>query len=160
MPSASRGIGSVLRALSTSLLLAVFLAAGCGGGGDDSKPDGFAAGYNASIRRLATVNQQLAGLNVSAKSSRAIAREFDQFGEALESTRGELTRLTPPDSALKQFNGLLAALDDSVGASRRAAAAARAIQPARQRRALRQLRRATREVDAAQDALGRAVETG
>jgi hypothetical protein len=52
---------------------------------------------------------------------------------------------------------LLAALDDAVAASARAAAAARAIRPARQRRALSRLRGATREIDSAQDALGRAV---
>ncbi len=108
--------------------------AGCGGGGD-SESDGFAKGYNATIRRLASVNQELAGLDVSAKSSRAIAREFDRFGDALASTRGELARLEPPASARSEFNALLGALDDSVTASRR-------------------------EVDAAQDALGRAVQTG
>ncbi|MEA2402879.1 MAG: hypothetical protein QOK00_3282 [Thermoleophilaceae bacterium] len=154
------GYRSGLRRARTALLLAVFLTvAGCGGG-EDSKQTGFADRYNAAIRRLAAVNQELASLNVSAKSSRGIAREFDQFGEALESTRGELARLEPPDSARAQFDALLAALDDSVTSSSRAAAAARAIKPARQRRALRQLRRATRQVDAAQDALGRAVQTG
>jgi hypothetical protein len=106
------------------------------------------------------VNQELAGLDVSAKSSRSIAREFDQFGEALQSTRSDLARLKPPASARTQLQALLGALDDSVSASRRAAAAARAIRPARQRRALRQLRRATRQVDAAQDALRRAVASG
>jgi hypothetical protein len=160
MPSAVAGIRSGLRRLGTALLVVVLLTvAGCGGG-DGSERNGFAEGYNATIRRLASVNQELAGLDVSAKSSRGIAKEFDQFGEALQSTRSELARLEPPDSARKQFNALLGALDDSVSASHRAAAAARAIRPARQRRALRQLRRATREVDAAQDGLGRAVATG
>jgi hypothetical protein len=159
MPSAVGGIGGSLRAVSTCLVLAVFLIAACGGG-DDSEPDAFATGYNATIRRLANVNQELAALDVSAKSSRAIAREFDSFGAALEGTRGELARLKPPPRAAREFDALLAALDDSVAASRRAAAAARAIRPARQRRALRQLRRATREVDRAQDALARAVAAG
>jgi hypothetical protein len=154
------GYTSGLRRVRTALLIAVFLSlAGCGGGGG-AETDGFAEGYNATIRRLASVTQELAGLDVSAKSSRAIAREFDQFGKALQSTRSELARLDPPASARRQFDALLGALDDSVSASERAAAAARAIRPAAQRRALRQLRRATRQVDAAQDALGRAVATG
>jgi hypothetical protein len=134
------------------------LAAGCGGG-DDSEPDTFATDYNAAIRRLADVNQELAALDVSAKSSRAIAREFDRFGAALESTRGELAALEPPARAAAAFDALLGSLDEAVAASGRAAAAARAIKPARQRRALRQLRGATREIDRAQDALGRAVAT-
>ena len=159
MPSGRTGIRGVLRALGTCLLVAVFLVAtGCGG--DDSEPDRFSQSYNAAIRQLANVNQELAGLDVSAKSSRAIAKELDRFGAALESTRGRLARLEPPERAATEFAALLSALDDSVGASRRAAAAARAIQPARQRRALRQLRAATGEVDRAQDALGRAVQTG
>ena len=148
-----------MRALGTCLLVAVFLfAAGCGG--DDSEPDRFSEGYNAAIRQLATVNQELAGLDVSAKSSKAIAKEFERFGAALESTSSRLARLEPPERGAKDFAALLSALDDSVSASRRAAAAARAVKPARQRRALRQLRAATREVDRAQDALGRAVQTG
>ncbi|MEA2363864.1 MAG: hypothetical protein QOD71_3009 [Thermoleophilaceae bacterium] len=154
------GYRSGLHRVPTALLIVVFLTlAGCGGG-SDSKPDAFAQGYNETIRRLASVNQELAALDVSAKSSRGIAREFDQFGEALESTRSELARLQPPNSALKQFNALLGALDHSVSASRRAAAAARAVRPGLQRRALRELMRATHDVDAAQDALGRAVATG
>ena len=132
------------------------MAAGCGGG-DDSEPDPFATDYNAAIRRLADVNQDLAALDVSARSSRAIAREFDQFGAALESTRGELAALEPPARAAAAFEALLASLDEAVAASGRAAEAARAIQPARQRRALRELRAATGEIDRAQDALGRAV---
>jgi hypothetical protein len=157
MPSAARGIGGGLRALGTCLLVAVFCAvSGCGG---DSEPDPFAAGYNAAIRQLAAVDQEVAALDVSAKSSRAIAREFDRFGDALRSTRTELADLEPPQRAAVEFEALLSALDDSVAASRRAAAAARAIEPRRQRRALRRLRAATRAVDSAQDALGRAVET-
>jgi hypothetical protein len=132
------------------------VVAGCGGG-DDSEPDAFAASYNAAIRRLADVNRELAALEASAKSSRAIAREFDRFGAALESTRGELAALEPPARAAGEFDALLAALDHAVAASDGAAAAARAIRPARQRRALRRLRSATREIDSAQDALGRAV---
>jgi hypothetical protein len=106
------------------------------------------------------VNRQLAALDVSTKSSRAIARQFDRFGAALESTRAELGRLNPPPSAQREFNALLAALDDAVAASHRAARAARQIQPARQRRAVSQLRRAAQEIDATQDALGRAVSAG
>jgi hypothetical protein len=143
--------------------VAVFLVcggvSGCGGA-DEPDTNGFAQGYNASIQRLAAVNRQLAALNVSTKSSRAIARQFDRFGAALDSTRAELGRLNPPASARREFNALLAALDDGVAASHRAARAARQIQPARQRRAVRQLRGAAGEVDAAQDALGRAVSAG
>jgi hypothetical protein len=143
--------------------VAVFLVcggvSGCGGA-DEPDTNGFAQGYNASIQRLAAVNAQLAALDVSTKSSRAIARQFDRFGAALESTRAELGRLNPPASARREFNALLGALDDGVAASHRAARAARQIQPARQRRAVRQLRGAAQEVDAAQDALGRAVSAG
>src|SRR5687768_3155080 len=105
MPSAARDIGGGLRALGTCLLVAVFLAvSGCGGG--DSEPDPFADGYNAAIRQLAGVNQEVAGLDVSARSSRAIAREFDRFAEALRSTRTELAGLEPPQRAAAEFDAL------------------------------------------------------
>ncbi len=158
MPSGRTSIRSVLRAVSTCLLLAVFLAlSGCGGEGE-SESDGFTDGYNAAITRLSNLNSELAELDVSAKSSRAIANEFKQFGAALESIRGELAALEPPKRAQQQFDALLAALGDSVDASGRAADAARAIKPARQRRALRELKRATGEIGTAQDALVRAVQ--
>jgi hypothetical protein len=70
-----------------------------------------------------------------------------------------LARLQPPDRASRQFAALVAALDKSVAAGRRAAAAARAIQPVEQRRALNQLRDAALEVARAQDALGHAVNS-
>ena len=163
MLSEKVGIGGFLRALSTCLLLAVFLAcgsvSGCGGA-DERDSNGFAQGYNASIHRLAAVNRQLAALDVTTKSSRAIARQFDRFGAALASTRAEMGRLDPPASARREFNALLAALDDAVAASHRAARAARQIQPARQRQAVRQLRGTAHQIDAAQDALGRAVSAG
>jgi hypothetical protein len=157
------GIGGSLRTLSTCLLLAVFLVcASVSGCGESDAPDSndFAQGYNASIHRLGAVNRQLAALDVSTKSSRAIARQFDRFGAALASTRAELGGLKPPAPARREFNALLAALDDAVAASHRAARAARQIQPARQRQAVRQLRGAAKEIDGAQDALGRAVSTG
>jgi hypothetical protein len=147
----------------TCLLLAVFLlSVGCGGGDDGAGSQDFAASYNRTIERLTHVNAQLAQLQSSsrARSRTAIGREFDQFGDALADTRADLSRLEPPDRAARQFRALLAALDRSIAASRRAAAAARAIQPARQRRAVRELRRASRDVDSAQDALGRAVARG
>lgn len=149
-----------MRTLATCLLLAVLLGlSGCGE--SDSEADGFSEGYNAAIERLGRVNQELAGLEASSRSrsNRAIGRAFDRFAEAVESTRGDLARLEPPERAAQEFAGLLAALDESVSASRRAAAAARAIKPARQRRAVLELRRATGAISGAEDALSRAVET-
>jgi len=66
--------------------------------------------------------------------------------------------LSPPDRATKQFDSLVSALDKSVDAGHRAAAAARAIQPARQRQALAELRDAALEIARAQNSLARAVE--
>jgi hypothetical protein len=157
MPSAAPGIRRTLRRYATCLLIAVFACAGCGD--DDSETDVFSEGYNAAIQRLAQVNEDLADLQTS-RSSRAIAREFDDFAVALQRTRAELAALEPPQTAAAEFDGLLTALDDSVAASRRAARAARAIKPARQRQAVRALRRATAEVADAEDELRRAVESG
>jgi hypothetical protein len=92
-------------------------------------------------------------------SSRAIARQLDQFADALADTRQELSRLEPPKQATRELDELVAALDRAVAAGRKAAAAARAIQPARQRRALQQMRDAALEVARAQDALARAVQS-
>lgn len=150
-----------LRCPRTALLVAACLALApiglaCGG---DSEPDHFSSGYNAAIERLDRASQQVIALAPArkARSSRAIARQLDRFADVLDGTRRELSRLQPPDRAKKQFNELVAALDKSVAAGHKAAAAARAIEPVRQRRALRQLRDAAVEVAHAQDALGRAV---
>jgi hypothetical protein len=157
MPSAPAGIRRALRRFATCLLIAAFLVAGCGD--DDSDTGGFSEGYNAAIQRLARVNDDLAGLRNS-RSTRAIAHEFDDFAAALERTRAELSRLAPPADAEDEFDAVLAALEDGVRASRRAAHAARAIRPAGQRRAVRNLERAAEELAAAEDALRRAVQAG
>jgi hypothetical protein len=150
-----------VRGLTTSLLIAIFAAlaliAGCGD--DDSDTDGFSQGYNAAIERLGRVNEDLAGLRNS-RSTRAIAHEFEDFGAALEGTREDLARLEPPAGAADEFEAVLASLEDGVRASRRAAHAARAIRPAGQRRAVRDLQRAAEELAAAENALRRAVQAG
>jgi hypothetical protein len=157
MPSAPRGIRGMLRAVTTCLLMAIFAASGCGG--DDSEIDGFSEGYNTAIQRLARVNEDLAELRNS-RSTRAIAPEFEDFAGALQRTRADLSRLAPPAEAEKEFDAVLAALEDGVRASRRAAHAARAIRPAGQRRAVQDLQRAAEELAAAEDALRRAVAAG
>jgi hypothetical protein len=161
MPSAPRGIRGTVRGVTTCLLIAgfglAFAAAGCGD--DDSDTNGFSQGYNAAIERLGRVNEDLADLRNS-RSTRAIAHEFEDFAGALQSTRADLSRLEPPADAADEFDAVLAALEDGVRASRRAAHAARAIRPAGQRRAVRNLQRAAEELAAAEDALRRAVATG
>jgi hypothetical protein len=155
----ARGVlGGSLRPFWTALAVVLALAlAGCGD--DDSDTDGFSQGYNSAIERLSQVNQELAGLRNS-RSTKAIAHEFDDFATALQSTRADLSGLKPPSEALDEFNAVLAALDDAVRASRRAAHAARAIRPAGQRRAVRDLQRAAEELSEAEDALRRAVQSG
>jgi hypothetical protein len=75
----------------------------------------------------------------------------------LSGARKDLARLDPPSRASKPFNELVTALDKSVDAGHRAADAARAIQPVRQRRALAELRDAALEIAHAQNSLARAV---
>jgi hypothetical protein len=161
MPSAARGIGEGLRRLSTTIAIVVCLGlvqAGLACGGK-SQPDNFSKGYNTAIERLDRASRNVIALAPARKtrSSRAIARQLDRFADALARTREELSRLKPPDRAARQFHALVAALDRSVAEARRAARAARAIQPVRQRRALQQLRTAALEIAQAQDALARAV---
>lgn len=129
-------------------------------GGDDPEPERFSSGYNAAIERLDRASREVIEVAPArqSRSGRAIARQLESFAEVLAGTRGELAQLTPPKQATKEFDQLIEALDDSVAAGQRAAAAARAIQPARQRRALRQLQDSASEVARAQVALGRAVE--
>ena len=147
------------RLLTTFAIVVCLLAPACGG---DSEPDNFSSGYNAAIERLDQASQRIIALAPAGKtrSSRAIARQLDSFADVLQGTRKELSRLEPPQRATKEFDQLVAALDDSVAAGRKAADAARAIEPGRQRRALRELRDAAVEIAHAQDALGRAVESG
>ena len=146
------------RALASLAVAVCLLTPACGG---DSKPDHFSTDYNAAIERLDQASQRVIALAPARKtrSSRAIARQLDRFADVLAATRRDLARLTPPDRASKQFHELVGALDKSVVAGRQAAAAARAIEPAQQRRALQQLRDAAIEVAHAQDALGRAVNS-
>jgi hypothetical protein len=133
------------------------LAPACGG---ESEPDHFSSGYNAAIERLDKASQQVVALEPARRkrSGRAIARQLDRFADVLAGTRRELAALDPPERATKQFNQLVSALDASVAAGHRAASAARAIQPARQRRALQDLRTAALEIGHAQNSLATAVE--
>jgi hypothetical protein len=162
MPSADRGITSFLRTFRTVLLVGLaglLLATAVACGDDDSETEGFTQGYNQAIGQLARVNEQLTGLRNS-RSTRAIAREFQGYADALERTRDELTALEPPAEAATEFDAVLAALDEGVRASGRAAKTARAIRPAGQRRAVRDLQRAAEELAAAEDALRQALESG
>ena len=159
MPSDDGGMTKSLpRALASLAIVLCLLVPACGG---SSEPDHFSSSYNRAIERLDRSSQKVIALAPAGKtrSSRAIARQLDSFADALAGTRRELARLQPPDRASSQFAALVAALDKSVAAGRRAAAAARAIQPVEQRRALNQLRDAALEVARAQEALGRAVNS-
>jgi hypothetical protein len=148
---------SMPRALACLAIVLCLAVPACGG---ESEPDRFSSGYNAAIQRLDQASRELVALEPADKkeSSRAIARQLDRFADALAGTRRELARLSPPERATKQFDDLVAALDKSVDAGHRAADAARAIQPARQRRALAELRDAALEIARAQTSLARAVE--
>jgi hypothetical protein len=159
MPSDEAGMtDSLPRALASFAIALCLLAPACGG---DSEPDRFTSNYNAAIERLDKASQQVIALEPARRklSSRAIARDLDRFADVLAGTRRELAALKPPQRATKPFRELVAALDESVVAGHRAASAARAIQPVRQRRALQELRDAALEIARAQNALGRAVNS-
>jgi hypothetical protein len=159
MPSDEGGMSQSLPRVLVSVAIALcLLAPACSG---NSEPDHFSSDYNAAIERLDRASQQVIELAPAHKtrSSRAIARQLDRFADVLAGTRRELGRLQPPDRATKQFDQLIAALDKSVTAGHRAATAAREIEPAAQRRALRELKDAALEIAHAQDALGRAVNS-
>jgi hypothetical protein len=145
--------------LAIALALAL-AAAGCGG--DDSSSSDFSAEYNAAIAKLDRASQSLAATQTSkkARSSRAISRQLDRFADLLAGTAKDLDALDPPKAAAAQYAKLTGALDRSIAAARRAARAAREIQPTRQRAALRQLRDNVVELARAQDALQRAFDTG
>jgi hypothetical protein len=144
-----------------ALVLALTVAAaGCGG--DDSSPSDFSAHYNAAIAKLDRASQSLATTQTGrkARSSRAISRQLDRFADLLADTAKDLDALDPPKAATAQYAKLTGALDRAIAAARRAARAAREIQPTRQRAALRQLRDDVVELARAQDALQRAFDTG
>jgi hypothetical protein len=159
MPSDDQGMtDSLPRAIASLGIALCLLAPACGG---DSEPDRFSSDYNAAIERLDKASQQVIALEPARRkqSSRAIARQLDRFADVLAGTRRELAALQPPRRATKPFEALVVALDESVAAGHKAASAARAIQPARQRRALQALRDAALEIARAQNALGRAVNS-
>ena len=159
MPSDVGGMSLFVPRILASLAIALclFLPA-CGG---DSEPDHFSTGYNTAIKRLDRASQKVIALSPVRRtdSSRAIARQLDRFADVLAGTQRELGRLQPPDRATKQFDELIAALKKSVTAGRGAATAAREIEPAAQRRALRELKDAALEIARAQDDLARAVNS-
>jgi hypothetical protein len=148
---------SLPRLVASLAIVLCLLAPACGG---ESEPDRFSSGYNAAIQRLDRASRQVIALEPARRkqSSRAIARQLDRFADALAGTRRELAALEPPKRATKQFKELMAALDASVTAGHEAASAARAIQPVRQRRALRELRNAALDIAHAQNSLATAVE--
>jgi len=149
---------SVPRLLACLAIALSLVVPACGG---ESEPDAFSSDYNAAIERLDQASQDVIALQPARKSrsSRAIARQLDNFADVLANTRRDLARLQPPARARRPFTELVDALDQSVSAGHRAAAAARRIQPARQRRALEQLRDAALEIARAQTSLARAVES-
>jgi hypothetical protein len=149
--------------LSALLCLVLALSASlsaCGSSGEDTTS--FSTGYNEAIAKLDRASTELAATQTirRTKSSRAIARQLDRFADLLSITSKDLHRLEAPSGAATQFHKLTAALDDSIASARRAAHAAREIQPARQRRALRELKDSVIEVARAQDALQKAVASG
>jgi hypothetical protein len=148
---------SMPRACACLAIVLCLLVPACGG---ESEPDHFSTGYNAAIERLDKASRAVIAVEPARKkeSSRAIARRMDRFTDVLAGARDELARLQPPKGAAKPFDELVAALDKSVDAGHRAAAAARAIQPARQRQALAELRDAALAIANAQNSLARAVE--
>jgi hypothetical protein len=140
------------------------LALACGPsacGGDDSDSPDFPAAYNTAIAKLDRASQALAATQGErkARTSRAIARQLDRFAGLLEDTRQDLARLNPPKAATTEFGELTGALDSSIASARRAARAAREIEPKRQRAALRQLRDDVVEIARAQDALQHAIDS-
>jgi hypothetical protein len=163
MPSDKEGMRNPLRlpviALSAVLCLVLALSA-CGSSGDDTTS--FSSGYNAAIAKLDRAGTELAATQTTTRkrSSRAIARQLDRFAELLAVTSTDLHRLQPPAGASRQFKALTGALDQSIASARRAARAAREVQPARQRAALRKLRDSVVEIARAQDALQKAVAAG
>jgi hypothetical protein len=162
MPSDKGGMTNSVRLPVSSLAalacLAVALPA-CGGSDSGSSSDSFSRGYNAAIVKLDRASNELAASQATrrTRSSRAIARQLDRFADLLAGTSRDLHGLEPPSAAARQFRELTGALDSSIASARRAAHAAREIQPARQRAALRQLRDSVVEISRAQDALQKAV---
>jgi hypothetical protein len=164
MPSDKGDMRNALRppvfCLPALLCLALALSASlsaCGSSGEDTTS--FSTGYNAAIAKLDRASTELATTHATrrTRSSRAIARQLDRFADLLGITSADLHRLKPPTGASVQFKALTAALDESIASARRAAHAARQIQPARQRAALRRLRDSVVEISRAQDALQKAV---
>ena len=147
------------RVLVSVAIALCLLAPACGG---DSEPDHFSSGYNAAIERLDQASQQVIALAPARKTRSPAGRSP---GSSIASRTcsparaASWRRWSRPTRATKQFDQLVAALDESVTAGHQAADAAREIQPARQRRALRELRDAALEIAHAQDALGRAVNS-
>jgi hypothetical protein len=165
MPSDKGDMRNALRlpvfCLPALLCLALALSASlsaCGSSGEDTTS--FSTGYNAAIAKLDRASTELATTQATrrTRSSRAIARQLDRFADLLAVTSTDLHRLSAPSGAERQFKALTAALDQSIASARSAAHAARRIQPARQRRALRQLRDSVVEISRAQNALQRAVD--
>jgi hypothetical protein len=158
MPSDEVGMRNPLPLACACLAIALcLLAPACGG---DSEPDHFSSGYNAAIERLDKASQRVVALEPARRkqSSRAIAGQLDRFARVLAGTRQELAALKPPARATKEFKALVAALDQSVAAGHKAASAARAIQPVRQRRALAELRDAAVAIANAQTSLATAMQ--
>jgi hypothetical protein len=153
--------GRHLAALACALCALALGTAACGSSDTDTSKD-FPQSYNAAIAKLDRAGSALATTQTTrkARSSRAIARQLDRFAGLLSGTSRDLAGLEPPKAASAQFTALRGALDRSIVSARRAARAARQIQPARQRAALRQLRTDVLKIARAQAALQRAMNAG
>ena len=142
--------------------LAVFaLAAGSGftACGDDDA-DAFKEDYNAAVKPLSELNDDIGGSIGSApgKSNEAIAKEFDQLADKAQETRRNLADLEPPEDAKDAYDELLTALEGGTDDLRAVAEAARDSDPQAAARASEDLVEAGEEIKQAETALQRAVD--
>ena len=130
--------------------------AACGDGGDESA-DEFREGYNSALAQLGRVSSDLAESDAGDQSNREIAADFERFADTWQTTRADLSELTPPEDARDEFDELLTALDQGIADLRAAARAARSDDPEGFAEARESLSESGREIADAEDALKDAV---
>ena len=92
------------RSLALPLVLAVALAAGCGGSEDAD----FIDGYNAAVAPLSTTMTELS--SAPAGDPKAASKSLVQVADGLDAIRADLAALEPPEDAADELDRMLGAL--------------------------------------------------
>jgi hypothetical protein len=139
------------------LCAAAFGAADCGGGDDTGD---FRKSYNAIVKQYTSLPVEIGSAvrGASAKSDKALEKQFDDLADRLSDEVAKLRKLDPPDDAKDEYDAFVAGLAKVDDDLRAISDAANVHSSSRAEKGARALVRHSRDVSKEEDALKEAVD--